>query len=188
VKNEWTVLTPLPPMRQKTDGTAVSAKKPLADADADLVWRGTLLPQTDADIWLATAFADYHDIVVLEKKRRRNGDPKTAAAKMQESVQEYRTQYVNASKAGEVALADVKSSVTSEDWYLLASAKGVLLLHQLRRDLGAEVFDQAMDDFGMKHGGQRVTSQQFQRHMEARVGRTLEPFFAYWWRGRGLPK
>jgi hypothetical protein len=187
VKNEWTLLTPLAPMRQKTDVMAATAKKPPEDADAELVWRGTLLPQTDADIWLATAFADYHEIVALEKRRRKNGDS-TAAAKMEEALQAYRNQYASISKNGEVALADVKKSVASDDWYLLASAKGVLLLHQLRRDLGAERFDQAMDDFGMKHGGQRVSSQQFQQHMEARVGRSLDPFFAYWLRACGLPK
>ena len=93
--------------------------------------------------------------------------------------------YARASKTGEIALADVKPSVTSDDWYQLASAKGVLLLHQLRSDLGAERFDQAMDEFGRKHGGERVTWQQFQEHMEARAGHSLETFFAYWF-GEGV--
>ena len=30
------------------------------------VWRGTLLPQSDADIWLAAAFADFEKVVALE--------------------------------------------------------------------------------------------------------------------------
>ena len=185
VKHEWTLLTPLAPTPQKTDVVAIAAKILPDDADAELAWRGTLLPQTDADIWLATAFADYHEIVVLERMSQKKVE---AVAKMQKALQECRTQYANASKTREVALADVKRSVTSDDWYLLASAKGVLLLHQLRRDLGAELFDRAMDDFGMKHGGQRVTAQQFQRHMEARSGRSLDMFFVYWLRAKGLPK
>jgi aminopeptidase N len=61
-------------------------------------------------------------------------------------------------------------------------------LHQLRLDLGAEVFDRALDAFGLKHGGQRVTSQQFQEHMEAASGRKLEQFFSFWLKDKGLPK
>ena len=55
---------------------------------------------------------------------------------------------------GEIPLTDVKRSVASDAWYQLASAKGVVLLHELRRALGAEVFDQALDDFGMAPGAQ----------------------------------
>ena len=89
---------------------------------------------------------------------------------------------------GKVALADIKTSSAADDWYVLASNKGVLLLHQLRRDLGAELFDRAMDDFGTKQAGQYVTSQQFQQHMEQASGRQLNQFFAYWLREKGLPK
>ena len=37
------------------------------DAKHPFAWRGTLLPQTDADIWLAAAFADFEKVVALER-------------------------------------------------------------------------------------------------------------------------
>ena len=36
------------------------------EARHPFAWRGTLLPKTDADIWLAAAFADYEKVVALE--------------------------------------------------------------------------------------------------------------------------
>jgi hypothetical protein len=36
------------------------------DATHPFAWRGTLLPKTDADIWLAAAFAEYEKIISLE--------------------------------------------------------------------------------------------------------------------------
>ncbi len=178
VKSPWTMLGP------KTPSTAlkVSNTTPSPD-DSELAWRGTLLPQTDADIWLATAFADYHEMVVAEKRSLRQGN----ASKLRESLQECRKRYLDAAKTGEVALVDIKQSAASDEWYRLASAKGVLLLHQLRCDVGAERFDQAMDEFGMKHGGERVNWRAFHRHMESATGRNLDAFFAYWMRAKGLP-
>ena len=36
-------------------------------------WHGTILPRSDADIWLAAAFADYEKIVALEQAIREQG-------------------------------------------------------------------------------------------------------------------
>ena len=74
------------------------------------------------------------------------------------------------------------------DWHQVASSKGVLLLHALRTEIGGAVFDKAMDEFGMRHGGTRVTSQMFQAHMERAAGRPLDAFFRPWLTEKGLPK
>jgi hypothetical protein len=36
------------------------------DAKHPFAWRGSLLPKTDADIWLAAAFADFEKVIALE--------------------------------------------------------------------------------------------------------------------------
>jgi hypothetical protein len=195
VKHAWTILGTTAPAKHAVNVTAPvlqdgKAKTPApVSVGTELVWRGTLLPKTDADIWLATAFADYHALVSLEKTRIKKGEtPESAAAKLKNDIQGYHKSYASATKTGEVALADIKVSAASDVWYRLASSKGVLLLHQLRLDLGAEVFDRAMDAFGLKHGGQRVTSLQFQQHMETASGRKLGQFFSFWFKDKGLPK
>jgi hypothetical protein len=184
VKNDWTLLGATPPPTNAANLAAPTLKVAKVAPEPEIIWRGTLLPQTDGDLWLALAFADYHDLIAADKARLAKGEK----SKLHEALRECRKEHAAASKNGDVALADLKKSAGSDAWYRLASAKGVLLLHQLRVDLGADAFDQAMDDFGMKHGGQRVTSAQFQKHMEAASRRTLEPFFGYWLREKGLPK
>jgi Phospholipase B len=179
VKNDWTVLGAAPPPLDAANRTAPVLKAAKEIADSEIIWRGTLLPQTDGDLWLAIAFADYHDLLVAAKGEN---------SKLDEALQKCRKEYAAAAKTGEVALADIKKSTSSDDWYRLASAKGVLLLHQMRVDLGAEVFDRAMDEFGTRHGGNRVTSGQFQKHMESQVRRSLDPFFNEWLHAKGLPK
>jgi hypothetical protein len=184
VKNDWTLLGATPPLTHAANLTAPVMKAAKQLPEAEFLWRGTLLPQTDGDLWLALAFADYHELTVADKGRLAKGEK----SKLHEALQECRKEYAAAGKTSEIALADVKRSAASDAWYRLASAKGVLLLHQLRVGLGAEVFDKAMDDFGMKHGGERVTSGQFQKHMEAAARRSLDPFFNYWLHEKGLPK
>jgi hypothetical protein len=193
-KHEWALLGTTTPVHSSDNVTALVVQDPKKQAvpseesDAEVVWRGTLLPETDADIWLALAFADYHDLVALDKKMRRKSGESRQTAKLQEGLQECRERYGSVSKSYEVALADIKVSAASDAWYWLASTKGVLLLHQLRLGLGAEAFDRALDDFGMRYGGQRVTSQQFRSHLEIATGLDLGAFFAFWLREKGLPK
>jgi hypothetical protein len=197
VKNEWTMLGTKAPARNEANVAAPLLAAPFKDAKgmpppvfvgSELVWRGTLLPKSDGDVWLAIAFADYHNLVSLEKTRVKRGEPADVARdKLKQDVERYRKFYEAAVKQGETSLADVKVSTTSVGWYRLAQSKGVLLLHQLRLDLGPDVFDQAMDDFGMKYGGTRVTTQQFQQHLETASGRKLEQFFTQWFKDKGLP-
>jgi hypothetical protein len=186
VKNDWTLLGATPPAKAPANLTAPLLKGAKQTPEPVVIWRGTLLPQSDGDLWLALAFADYHELLAADKARLAKGEK----SKLHEALQECRKEYatVKSGKNGAVALANIKKSAASDDWYRLASAKGVLLLHQLRVDLGADVFDRAMDDFGTRQGGNRVASGQFQKHMEAAARRTLDPFFNYWLHEKGLPK
>jgi len=85
VSNPWTILhgNP-PPPAGKIIAVDLPNQKPAADTTAIAkkgegkrgrkllnvpAWHGTLLPQTDADIWLAAAFADYERIVAQDKTR-----------------------------------------------------------------------------------------------------------------------
>ena len=201
VTNPWTVLGTMAPASDigtkapvlagptPAGGMMKGKKKGGGGGGGDTVpaWRGTLLPHSDGDIWLALAFADYERLVAVEKAAIKKGDDAAAArTKLDQSVAGLRTNYKNANY--DVALAEVKFNTTNDNWYKAASSKGVLLLHELRADVGGAVFDRAMDDFGMKFGGQRVTSEQFRHHMMEATGRQLQPFFDKWLRQKGLPE
>src|SRR5207248_1560632 len=85
-------------------------------------WHGTLLPKTDADAWLAAAFADYEKIVSLEKalrERSRNGQlTDNDRDRLAVELFAHRASYqAGARSAADVPLADTKADVTQDDWY-----------------------------------------------------------------------
>ncbi len=74
VPNDWTVLRVDPPAANATETPKPVdlARLTLATSESHEhehapLWHGTLLPESDSDIWLAAAFADYERIVVEEK-------------------------------------------------------------------------------------------------------------------------
>jgi hypothetical protein len=89
---------------------------------------------------------------------------------------------------GELSLAAIKSEVASAGWYQQASGKGVLVLHELRRQLGSPLFEDTMDGFGRDHAGQRVSTAEFQAHIEKAAGKPMNEFFDSWVRQPGLPR
>jgi aminopeptidase N len=62
----------------------------------------------------------------------------------------------------------------------------VLVLHQLRRLLGNDVFVEAMESFGKQNAGKEVSTYQFRSHLEKASGKTLDRFFISWME-TGLP-
>jgi hypothetical protein len=190
----WTVLGTTAPAADVGREAPLFAKDPAlkgpkgGNLQQPPAWRGTLLPKADGDLWLAIAFAEYERKVADEHANLKKGDnAEQAAAKLDKAVANYRTLFTNAAKRLDVPLAELKFSTTSSDWYNVATSKGVLLLHALRKKVGREAFDKAMDDFGMKHGGTRVSSQAFQEHLEQATGKKLEAFFKMWLTEKGLP-
>src|SRR5207244_2788715 len=78
VGNPWTVLHAAAPEKiELAGGAAVDLASEIRDREGHdhgrlhhhfppvlaALWHGTLLPKSDADLWLATAFADYEAIL-----------------------------------------------------------------------------------------------------------------------------
>jgi hypothetical protein len=197
--NPWTVLGITPPpsdvgkeapvLVAKEAGIAKGKGKQGGKAAGILApaWRGTLLPKTDADIWLAIAFADYQPIVAKEREAVAKGQTvEDSRAAMEKTMEVFKKQF-EAAKL-DVPLAKLKSNTKTKDWYQMASAKGVLLLNSLRQDVGKVIFDKTMDEFGMAHGGQAVTSKEFQEAFEQAAGRPMREFWDMWLLETGLPE
>jgi hypothetical protein len=201
VSNPWTILNAnAPPKAGDKLAAAVDLDSLRKDAAATPgkallpppAWHGTLLPATDADIWLATAFADYERIYAQEQKMRKDNKKGelTAADKEKLAVDlfAYRSSYLSAARAsGDVPLSQIKSDIASDAWYRIAAGKGVLLLHELRQTLGDTAFEKAMDSFGRDNAGKRVTTAGFQAHVEKSSGKHLASLFDTWHKHAGLP-
>lgn len=192
VSNPWTILNgDAPPRgdvvavdvpRFQTPAASTSRRGKLLNAP---VWHGTLLPLSDADIWLAAAFADYQPIVAQDKLRGSGQADRDALAL---DLFAFSSSYLTAVRIhGDVPLANIKADTAQDGWYRIASGKGVLFLHELRCQLGDPLFETTMDTFGRENAGKRVSTAQFQEHLERAASKSLAPLFDTWMKGTGLP-
>jgi hypothetical protein len=202
VSNPWTVLHPDAPQGAATGAPVVDLHKPedgkVAAQDYKVVhtpptkpaWHGTLLPQADADVWLAAAFADYERIVALEDALKQESKAKLSRAdkdRLAVALFGHRAEYELGSRAHpELPLSRTEARLRDSDWYHVAAGKGTLLLHELRRKMGHDAFVRMMDDFGREHAGKRVSTADFRAAAERAAG-GLNGFFDEWLGRTGLP-
>jgi hypothetical protein len=208
VGNPWTILHAGAPTEAKPAGPAVvdlhdPAKDDFAaDAKDDHetpetvpAWHGTLLPKTDADTWLASAFRDYERIAALDNAYRKHNKGKLKPSDRDDlAVQLYGDRanyYLGARAHPETPLDKTKSDLRQSDWYRVSSGKGVLLLHELRSLLGAEKFDALMEQFGREHGGRPTTAEEFRLFITSQSAEKADqvgPLFTNWLGPIGLPR
>jgi hypothetical protein len=192
VGNPWTVLTADAPAKTDLASAAtvdlhdpandtLSADPPKAwqTPETTAAWHGTLLAKSDADVWLVSAFRDYERIVALENSmRQRNKGELTTEDRDALAVDLYaaRARYnLGARARAEAPLNDTKSDLRQDDWYRVASGKGVLLLNDLRNVQGAEKFAALMERFGADHGGKPTDAGDFRKAVLATPGLDAEP-------------
>jgi hypothetical protein len=206
VSNPWTVLHPGRPAPSPADAVAaVDLRTPLSPSDAkkeerqrerrsraEAAWHGTLFPKTDGDIWLATAFARYEGIVAMEtalpKDTKEGKLTERDRDKMALALFACRTDFELGARAGsDVPLAKIRSDVRRDEWYRIASGKGVLLLNELRQQVGPDAFDDMMNRFGKEYAGKTVTTDMFCEFVRTASGKKLDEFFDAWLQRPGLP-
>jgi hypothetical protein len=209
VSNPWTIIGVAPPAKVTTiatadvperfDSTIRQAVRQVESwaSSTKPAWHGTILPRSDADVWLATAFADYEKVVARESSlQERHGSPSPDGRlspkdedRLAGQIYPYRSSYLVATRtAGDVAVAKTRALVEDYDWYHVAQGKGVLILQELRNLLGKDQFAEIMDTFGRAHAGQRMATGEFQAYVEKASGKSLGDFFDYWLNRNGLPE
>lgn len=154
-------------------------------------WHGTILPATDADIWLAAAFPAYERVVALEKELAWASGGKLTQEdreKIRLTLFTHLAGYTLASRAQpERALADTRFDQRTDEWHLVAMGKGVLLLDALRNRMNSKAFEEMMDEFGRKHAGKLATTAEFVALAEKKAGKKLDEFFRVWLKEKGMP-
>jgi hypothetical protein len=202
VGNPWAVLHAAPPegraaplamdLHNPENGKRASADRQTAKETTTVAaWHGTLLQQTDADVWLAAAFAAYEPIAALDNAYRKDNHGTLTPAEQDALALHlfaHKADYSLGSRiASEMPLARTQADNRKDGWYRVASGKGVLLLHELRSQLGPEKFDSMMDEFGRSNAGKPVTTAQFVEHVEKSAGKPMKEFFKPWLEQTGLP-
>jgi hypothetical protein len=200
VGNDWTVLRVTAPAATSPAAPAVDLIAFPADekelhvkfaAQHPFAWRGTLLPKSDKDVWLAAAFAEYEKVVSLEKAIELESKEQPAKSKPHThqsrdladlALFEHESKWLTAVRrlGRDVPLAETTSDPASSEWYDIAKGKGVMLLASLRKRLGAEVFDSLMDEFGQAHAGRDVSTDEFVAHCKKRAGQPASEILSDW--------
>ena len=88
----------------------------------------------------------------------------------------------------DLALSEIRADLRSDDWYDIASGKGVLVLAELRAIMGDKPFDTFMDEFGRAHAGRPVSSAAFFEAAEKAHGKPLGDLKDAWLNGDALAK
>jgi hypothetical protein len=206
VSNPWTVLHTRPPAPRAGNGYLIAdlsdhvhgkrhqALRMLKERNVGPApaWHGTLLPRTDADTWLAAGFAEYERVYAREKAVRKEAGKEGLTpedrANLAVDLFAHRVNYLAAARAtADAPLGKTHAELTRDDWYRIASGKGVWVLHELRKLLGDKRFEPMMDSFGRAHAGEPVSAAQFQAHAAKAYGKPLDDFFTYWLNQTGLP-
>lgn len=195
VSNDWALFSTSPPPSDSTAPAAIDlAAFPKDEEDPGVkfearhpfAWRGTLLPKTDADVWLAAGFAEYEQIVALENACRleaKGGKLNRAAQDLIDRAlfaHESRWQTAVRRTGRDTPLLETCTDPARREWYDIAMGKGVMLLAALRGHLGAKECDKLLDEFGMAHAGEQVTTDQFIEHCERASGKPVAELLRSW--------
>ena len=201
VSNDWALIGVDAPPKAKSEAKLAVDLKPFPDEEKEPferenpvyppAWHGTLLPASDADTWLATAFADYERIVSHEKslryqaknaKQGRDDFARTVQERLDLDLFAPRSRWLTAVRRWgcDVPLTATEFDWRANEWYDIAAGKGVLLLAALRGELGDEAFLKLMDDFGRGHAGRRTSTAEFCAAAEKAADRSLDDFFNPW--------
>jgi hypothetical protein len=142
---------------------------PPADPATVPAWHGTLLPKSDADVWLTAAFADYERIVSLEdalRERSHGKMTKEDETRLAQEMDRYRIDYTSAlatkPKIVETSqLGPTETEIDRARWHKQQVGYGVLTLAALRGYVGERPFADAMEAFGRKNAGSEITAGEF---------------------------
>ena len=173
VPNDWTVLHPAAPKGDSVrlvdwPATAegfrsIADRQPEGLPTTRAAWHGTLLPKTDADLWLTEGFAAYERVVAFEQTLRdgHDGGDLTAEEKDRLAVEMNLYAAVVRRIPGRTTDAPDEGPVERSQLVRRETARGVLRLAGLRQTLGDRRFLDAMDAFGRQHAGKAVSTGDF---------------------------
>ncbi|QTD43934.1 C45 family autoproteolytic acyltransferase/hydolase [Ottowia testudinis] len=199
VPNPWTLLTAQAPPAPSAGARQADRAGPrqawrtprpqVTPAPAPPYWQGTLLPASDADIWLSAGFAKLERVLAGLAAPAEPGEPRSHPHdNLGVELAYYRSVHGLGARAGDDRpLAATRPHMGDAHGYHVATAKGTLFLAALRDIVGAAAFDAAMRAYGRQHDGKQVDSRAFQAFLQTHTRYSLGPLFDWWMQQPGLP-
>ena len=111
-----------------------------ASASKDYLWKGWILPASDADIWLTAASAAYFEVL--------------SGNDVENELNAYRADFREATLDHDLPLSQLKSSTASAEWHTIAELQGAAVLRsRCSTSMGDDAFYARMRDFFDKNTG-----------------------------------
>ncbi|HKB04677.1 MAG TPA: C45 family autoproteolytic acyltransferase/hydrolase [Gemmataceae bacterium] len=191
VPNDWTVLHPAPPKHQTRKVADLPEKaqsflsfndrQPAGPPNTKAAWHGTLLPKSDADLWLTEGFAAYERIVAIANALRDGHDNGELTAEDKELLAVELGIHRTHLRAAGVSRSEHPEGDPGRDvWARAEIARGVFLLDRLHEEAGSQRFVEWMDEFGRAHAGQRVTGDEFFAFVREKWGKDAKALAPAW--------
>ncbi len=152
-------------------------------------WTGDLLTcKSWEHLWLNEGWASYTEAIWAEHSTARN-----ARREYQRTIASFlgRQRMMNASYAPDYPGMVSKRWANPMEPFMRpndAYAKGAIVLHMLRMELGDDVFYRGVREYIDRFRLKEVETDDFRRCLEEVSGRDLERFFAQWCSRPGLPR
>lgn len=141
-----------------------------ASANTDRLWKGWILPASDADVWFTAGSATYYEVLSGDDADKR--------------LDFYRAMYRAAALEADAPLSKIAMSTTSQAPHMIAEVKGMLTLDALRREMGDDAFYALMKDFFERNTTKTIRAADFM----LAAGSTHQALFTKWLDSTGLPE
>ena len=154
---------------ERLKGVPATAEKKDEATYKDRLWKGWVLPATDADLWLTMGSVAYSDALLSNA-----------------NLEAYRARYRLAAMNGDHPLRGLRADPASREWASMATSKGALLFDALRKDMGDDKFFDFMKQWYAANTTRTVSSAAFVTEASKAAGHSLTGFFQTWLDTPGL--
>ena len=175
VPNDWTILHSKAPAKSEVAKVvdlpakaqafvSSSDRSPLGMPNTKAAWHGTLLPKSDADLWLTEGIPAYERLVAFEfHLRNERSDGKLTDEdndRLAVELNQYRSRIrLKSERDGD---KDPPVDPLHRDRFIRSEiGRGVLRLDGLRKSFGDDRFIDLMENFGHDHAGKKVSGEEF---------------------------
>ncbi|MGH9662284.1 MAG: hypothetical protein ACRD96_27285, partial [Bryobacteraceae bacterium] len=153
------------PKGQSRSAEPEKIEDPKKSPYTDKLWKGWILPATDADVWLTAGSAAYYAALSSDEPEK--------------AVDSHRASFRAAALVEDRPLSKIAADIRSRQGHRLAANKGVLLLDALRREMGDADFLSLMTRFFERNTTKPVAAADFLKE----AGRPMQ----MWIDDAGLP-
>ncbi len=161
------------PPPAKPDVVAIEAELKF---DHKLLWKGTLVPESDADNWLSSGSAAYHALL-----RKLPEDPARALESLRAGLSDLDLRHAwLASREPLLPPLSTRSAYDRYGPYAVPRIRGTFALHQLRLALGNSAFSKVMAAAHDRFGSDPVSTERFLALASEVAGQDVRPIARPW--------